>query len=125
MYATGFSNGAGFTYLLWAERPGVFAAFAAVAGRLRPSVRPTTPKPVLHVAGARDGQVPLASQLETIDIVRRVNGVTARTSCGADCTLYQASDRPPVMTWVHPGGHEYPVTTEDRIAKFFRDFQLR
>jgi len=30
VYATGFSNGAGFTYLLWAERPNVFAAFAPV-----------------------------------------------------------------------------------------------
>ena len=34
IYATGFSNGAGFTYLLWAARPTVFAAFAPVAGRL-------------------------------------------------------------------------------------------
>ena len=35
IYATGFSNGAGFTYLLWAMRPDVFAAYAPVAGRLR------------------------------------------------------------------------------------------
>src|SRR5882672_5291953 len=39
IYATGFSNGAHFTYLLWAERPSVFAAYAPVAGRLRPSVQ--------------------------------------------------------------------------------------
>src|SRR5262249_44760247 len=31
IYATGFSNGANFTYLLWAERPGLFAAYAPVA----------------------------------------------------------------------------------------------
>ena len=35
IYATGFSNGAMFTYLLWAERPAVFAAYGPVAGRLR------------------------------------------------------------------------------------------
>ena len=29
--SAGFSNGANFTYLLWAERPEVFAAFAPVA----------------------------------------------------------------------------------------------
>ena len=43
IYSTGFSNGANFTYLLWAERPGVFAAFAPVAARLRPSVQPKQP----------------------------------------------------------------------------------
>ena len=37
VYATGYSNGGMFTYLLWAERSRVFAAFAPVAARLRPS----------------------------------------------------------------------------------------
>ena len=56
IYATGYSNGGMFTYLLWAERPGVFAAYAPVAARLRPSVRPTQSRPVFHVAGgARSG----------------------------------------------------------------------
>ena len=54
IYATGFSNGAMFTYLLWAERPEVFAAYAPVAGRLRPSVQPKQPRPLFHVAGERD-----------------------------------------------------------------------
>src|SRR4029079_2204781 len=34
VYATGFSNGAVFTYLLWAARPGTFAAYAPCAGVL-------------------------------------------------------------------------------------------
>jgi len=25
------------------------------------------------------------------------------------------------MTWIHQGGHEYPPTTSERIAKFFRE----
>src|SRR5258706_1863815 len=50
IYSTGFSNGANFTYLLWAERPEVFAAFAPVAGRLRPSLQPKQPRPLFHVA---------------------------------------------------------------------------
>ena len=56
-FATGFSNGAGFTYLLWSERPSVFAAFAPVAGRLADSVMPSVRKPLLHVAGRLDGTV--------------------------------------------------------------------
>ena len=31
----------------------------------------------------------------------------------------------PVMTWIHPGGHEYPDGTSERIAKFFRDHPLK
>src|SRR5712671_6986863 len=54
IYSTGFSNGANFTYLLWAARPAVFAAFAPVAARLRASVKPALPKPLFHVAGTQD-----------------------------------------------------------------------
>jgi len=51
VYATGYSNGGAFTYLLWAARGDRFAAFApsaAVVGR--PIARPK-PKPVMHLAG--------------------------------------------------------------------------
>ena len=104
IYATGFSNGANFTYLLWAERPDVFAAFAPVAAMMRPSVRPTKPRPVFHVAGMRDRQILFESQKEAVEIARRVNGEAA-----------------PVLTWFHPGGHEYPPSTSTQIAKFFRE----
>jgi polyhydroxybutyrate depolymerase len=104
IYATGFSNGANFTYLLWAERANVFAAFAPVAAMLRPSVRPTKPRPLFHVGGIRDAQIPFAQQKEATEIARRVNGEAA-----------------PVLTWFHTGGHEYPRTTSTQIAKFFRD----
>jgi polyhydroxybutyrate depolymerase len=122
IYSTGFSNGAGFTYLLWAERPALFAAFAPVAGRLRPSVQPREPKPVFHVAGTADETVPFASQQEAIDTARRVDGATgAGTACGKGCTTYRSPGGPPVMTWIHAGGHEYPSDTSARIANFFRD----
>jgi polyhydroxybutyrate depolymerase len=104
IYATGFSNGATFTYLLWAERPDVFAAFAPVAARLRPSVRLKQPKPVFHIAGVQDRQIPYADQQDAIEAARSVNGTAA-----------------PVMTWIHVGGHEYPDSTSERIAKFFRE----
>jgi polyhydroxybutyrate depolymerase len=124
IYSTGFSNGANFTYLLWAERPGVFAALAPVAARLRPSIKPTQPKPLFHVAGVRDVQIPFADQQDAIEVARRVNGVSGKSagaSCGSGCTIYTASGAQPVMTWIHTGGHEYPVTTSERIAKFFRE----
>ena len=122
IYSTGFSNGANFTYLLWAERPGVFAAFAPVAARLRPSVEPKQPKPILHIGGTEDAQILFADQRAAIEQAKSVNGVTGKgASCGTGCTLYDSPSGAPVMTWIHPGGHEYPESTSERIAKFFRE----
>jgi polyhydroxybutyrate depolymerase len=126
IYSTGFSNGANFTYLLWAERPGVFAAFAPVAARLRPSVHPTQPRPILHIAGTEDAQIRYADQLNAIEAARRANGVTGKgAGCGGGCTVYDAPGGTPVMTWIHSGGHEYPDSTSERIAKFFREHPRR
>ena len=122
IYATGFSNGATFTYLLWAERPAVFAAYAPNAARLRPSVRLTQPKPVFHIAGRADPQILFVDQQAAIAEAIRANQVAGTgTSCGNECTLYGAGSAAPVMTWIHPGGHTYPNSTSDRIAAFFRE----
>ena len=120
IYATGYSNGGMFTYLLWAERPGVFAAYAPVAARLRPSVQPEQARPVLHVGGERDRVVSFADQQAAIEVAIEVNGVDAATDCGAGCTVYGAGTAAPVVTWIHAGGHVYPRETSERIAAFFR-----
>ena len=120
IYATGYSNGGMFTYLLWAARPGVFAAYAPVAARLRPSVRPQQPRPVLHVAGTRDRVVRYEDQQAAIAVAIEVNGVDAATPCGAGCTVHGARSAAPVMTWIHPGAHVYPRMTSQRIVSFFR-----
>ena len=126
VYATGFSNGAGLTYLLWAERPNVFAAYAPVAARLRPSVLPTQPKPLFHIAGTRDPQIVFSAQKEAMETAMKVDGVVGKgSSCGDGCTVYGKSTATPVMTWIHEGGHVWPDSTSDRIAKFFRDHPLK
>ena len=122
IYATGFSNGAHFTYLLWAARPKVFAAYAPVAGRIRPAAMPKEPRPLFHVAGARDAQVAFADQNAAIAIAVRLNGVSGQTKpCGAGCTVYGSGTPAPVMAWIHQGGHEYPNGTSERIVSFFHD----
>jgi polyhydroxybutyrate depolymerase len=122
VYATGFSNGAHFTYLLWAMRPSVFAAYAPVAGRIRETAMPKEPRPLFHVGGARDAQVAFADQKAAMGIAIRVNGVDGNgKSCGDGCTLYGADTAAPVMTWIHQGGHEYPRATSAKIVQFFHD----
>lgn len=121
IFATGFSNGAGFTYLLWSERPSLFAAFAPVAGRLAASVTPSVRKPVLHVAGRIDGTVRFLDQQEAFETAVRVNGGgTPQHTCGEGCTEYGAGGRTPVMVWIHQGGHTFPPGTAERIASFFK-----
>src|SRR5438094_4586302 len=78
IYATGFSNGAHFTYLLWAARPNVFAAYAPVAGRIRATAMPKEPRPLFHVGGSRDAQVAFADQKAAMGIAIRVNGVDGK-----------------------------------------------
>ena len=125
IYATGFSNGANFTYLLWAERPNVFAAYAPVAARILPSVHLTVPKPVLHIGGTADHQIEFSDQKEAIAAAMRTNGAPAKgTECGPYCNLYESEPRASVMTVLHPGGHTYPRGTSRVIVVFFRKHNL-
>lgn len=122
IYATGFSNGAHFTYLLWAARPNVFAAYAPVAGRIRAAAMPKEPRPVLVIGGARDAQVAFADQRQAMGIAMRLNGVEGSGKpCGDGCTLYGGGTPAPVMTWIHQGGHEYPRPTSGTIVTFFHE----
>ncbi|MGE3511899.1 MAG: PHB depolymerase family esterase [Vicinamibacterales bacterium] len=126
IYATGFSNGAMFTYLLWAERPAVFAAYAPIAGRVRASVQPAVKRPVLHVAGTRDATVRYTDQQAAFEMAMRVNGVEAvAKACGTGCTIYGEATPAPVMVLTHDGGHTIPSGTPQRVVAFLREFRLR
>jgi polyhydroxybutyrate depolymerase len=104
VFATGFSNGAKFVYLLWAARPRALAALAPVAGMLTAPVTFTEPKQILHVGGRQDRQNDFALQLELIELARAAN----------------AASRTPVLTHLHDGGHTWPADTTLRIVEFFR-----
>lgn len=121
VYATGHSNGGGFTYLLWAVRRDVFAAFApssAIAGRGYP---PLAPAPVFHVAGRSDPLVKFAWQEKMIESLRRLNGCAAEGRReGGLLTRYESTKGCPVVTFVHPGGHRFPTEATQAIVDFFR-----
>ena len=124
IYATGFSNGARFSYLLWAVRPKVFAAFGPVAGMLAPSLTFSEPKPVVHIGGQNDRTNAFALQVQSIELAKRVNGVSGKgESCGHECVLSTGKGAP-VMTMIHPGGHIYPEGTSELIVKFFKQQRL-
>jgi polyhydroxybutyrate depolymerase len=120
IYATGHSNGARFTYLLLAQRPEVFAAFAPVAA---PAGKVTLkPAPVFHVAGQNDKTAPFDLQMKTIEEMKVVNGCEkAGTEWDKLCTLYTSKTGTPLVTMIHPGGHAVPAEAPALIVKFFKE----
>jgi polyhydroxybutyrate depolymerase len=125
IYASGHSNGGGFTYLLWSERPDVFAAVApsAAASRVARSVKP---KPAMHIAGRKDTLVRFAWQQRTIEAVRRSNGCDGQPRQWAEnCTLYPSSNGTPLVTLIHDGTHKYPSEAPPLIVRFFKEHSRR
>jgi polyhydroxybutyrate depolymerase len=124
VYATGHSNGGAFTYLLWAERGDVFAAVAPSAAAFGEVAR-LKPKPAMHLAGRRDALVKFEWQERTIAGVRRVNGC-ARAGKPWDngCMIYPSRTGTPLVTLIHPGGHQFPREAPALIVKFFQEHSL-
>ncbi len=122
VFSTGHSNGGGFTYLLWAARREKFAAFAPSAAACT-FLTKLKPKPVLHLAGANDPLVKFAWQKITIDGLLKLN------QCGEGkpwdgaklCTLYPSKIGVPVITFIHPGKHEFHQDEPAAIVKFFKE----
>ena len=122
IYATGFSNGAMFSYVLWGARPGVFAAFVVVSGRISAGVHLEAPKPLLVVAGQRDRTVNFKDQLAAIETAKQVDGIEGEgTACGGECKEYGSSKGAPIVTYIHDGGHVYPPGAPYVTVKFFKD----
>ena len=121
VYCTGHSNGGGFTYLLWLNRPAVFAAVAPCsAGGL--SAAQLTPKPAMVCGGLDDPTVPFDHQRQAMDAVRRVDGCEAVGQPWADgCTLYPSKTGTPVVTFVYRGGHAMDPSEPGLIVRFFRE----
>ena len=122
IYATGHSNGGGFTYLLWAMRGDVFAAVApssAVAGRV---VGQLKPKPALHIMGEKDPLVRPEWQKAMYNKVLKINSCSAEgQSYGAPyATLYPSTTNTPTVLYIHPGGHVYPQEANAVVVKFFK-----
>lgn len=124
LYATGHSNGGAFAYLLWVARGEQFAALApsgAAALRVLPQLKP---KPVLHIAGENDPLVKLAWQQPMINALRRLNHCGEGQPQPDGTTVYPSPLGAPVMTFIHPGGHEFPRAAPALIVKFFKAHAL-
>ena len=121
VYTAGFSNGATFSYLLWATRGTQLAAIASCAGRFADTTHPSEARSVVHVGGTADTTVPFSVQQDAIALDRNVDHATAAgQGCGSRCTLYPSTSHTPVETLIHDGGHVYPPWASKPIVAFFK-----
>ena len=121
VFATGHSNGGGFTYALWNARPGMLAAAAPVAAGSF-DVLKLTPLACMHVAARGDTIVPFANQQRTMAAVRRINGCEEEgTPWAKDCTRWSSPKNTPFIGMVVDGGHEYPPEAPPLIVRFFKE----
>ena len=120
IYATGHSNGGGFTYLLWAERGEVFAAVAP--WRRGAAAAANAQAQAGAARGGRERRlVRFEWQKRTIDAIRRINGCGEGKPWGKRCTLYPSKTGTPVVTYIYPGGHTFPQEAPPVIVKFFKE----
>ena len=124
IFSTGHSNGGGFTYLLWQQRPDVFCALApsaAAAARLGAGAV-FKPKPLMHIAGTNDPLVKYAWQEVMMTKVKQVNGCDDEGKPWAkDCTLFPSKTGTPFIAFIHPGDHKFPEEAPPLIVKFFKE----
>ena len=106
IYCTGHSNGAGFTYYLWGQKPTLFAALAAVAGGGERLIRNAKPCPLLAIGAKNDEIVKWDQQQAVIDAAKKLNGSKA-----------------PVEVMLHEGGHAYPNSAPEKIIAFFKKYK--
>ena len=122
LYCTGHSNGGAFTYLLWSKRPDVFAAIAPSAAPAPRDLKDAKPVPVIHFSGEKDPLVKFELQQRSLAAVRALNGCEEQgKEWDKGCTLYPSSKDAPVVSFIHPGGHQYPAEAPALIVKFFKE----
>jgi polyhydroxybutyrate depolymerase len=126
IYATGNSNGGGFTYLLWETHGDVFAAVAPSAAGCR-RVEKLKPIPAMHIAGKADEVVLFENQRRTMEAIGKHYGLSPSegepwASAGSLVgTIYGAKTATPFITLIHAGTHKYPTEAPALIIKFFKE----
>ncbi len=123
IFSTGHSNGGGFSYLLLEKRGDQLAAVAPCAAAALRMGSGVKPKPLFHLAGENDPLVKFEWQKMTIENMRKLDGCGDGQSWGNEkgCTLYPSRTGTPVVTCIHPGGHELPKEVPALIVKFFKE----
>lgn len=128
IFATGHSNGGGFTYALWAFRGDKFKGFAPSAAgtrRLGENAKKRMPKPVLIIGGSEDDVVRIEGIRREIEKVKQLNGCTEQSKFLKTATLYRGKGGADVAVVIHPSGHQFQSALVPEVVAFFKYVQKK
>jgi len=75
----------------------------------------------MHLAGESDPLVKFSWQKLMMESERRINNCAAMGEAwDKQCTFYPSTNGTPVVTFIHPGGHEFDPAAPALIVKFFK-----
>ncbi len=121
IYATGHSNGGGFTYLLLETRSDILAAAAPSAASAVLALSRIKPKPVMHIMGEKDPLVKPQWQEATIKGMLNINHCSKNGEPYAtDATIYPSTTGNPFIVYKHTGGHVFPQEANAVVIQFFK-----
>ncbi len=120
IYAMGHSNGGRLTYLLWNQRPDLFAGFIVNAHQGVDLLEQTViPKNAFIITGKQDRVVNNANQMKSVDIIKSTLNLHEKNLINDELTIY--SDKAKSLNlghYIHPGGHDLPKTA----LKFLKEY---
>ncbi len=121
VYAMGHSNGGRFTNVLWNMRGDKFAAFCSGSGQGGELLLDAIPKSIFIIAGEKDALVPFQSQLLSVEYARKLLQTdSSRTVTHGHAQMEPGTNDTELVTYLHPGGHEWPQEATPMVVKFFQ-----
>lgn len=124
VFATGHSNGGGFTYALWALRGDKFKGFAPSASstrRLGENADKRKPKPVFIMGGELDEIVNIERVRRDVKVAKQINGCSGSSQkFTKSTTIYYGNNGAHVVDATHPYGHDIQRTMLPEIVEFFK-----
>lgn len=118
VFVLGYSNGAGFAYLLACERASSIAGVAIASGRL--GCRPPQPKPVVINHGSFDSTISYDEAVRAAAAWSSVNGCAAPPKPVADGCAMASRCAAPVTLCTYAGGHEYHSSFTETAVDFLK-----
>jgi len=121
-YVAGFSNGGHFVFLLLAERPDSFAAFAAI-GAVQPAyANDATPRPLLYLFGRGEDRLYQDDWAKTVEALRRHNRTRGPLADFLGCCklLSPGPGGAPLVFGTYNAGHIWPAQGNAWLMEFFK-----
>jgi polyhydroxybutyrate depolymerase len=126
VYASGFSNGGRFTFVLMAKKPDAFAAFVAIGALSRDIEGATQPRPFMLLFGRGEPREFREVWAETVVALVKLNrGSGDKTEWAPEFTEYLAGDTgAPTIVSLYNAGHIWPYDGNRHIIRFLGSHRL-